>query len=163
MVRHHNILKTSQYIEHCAPKMQASLWLLVSPKAKWKAKPSTTRLLSCGIILQFESRGKTSSLHLRIGLKHFFLMKLIVQAGQDRLGPALQLFCYIVQDCLGTSHDALSSSLLLPISICMHSCPINACYLLGIFLCVLCFLVSQVWCCRQPAVCVWRLPAPGLA
>ena len=79
------------------------------------------------IIFQIWSRGQTPSLRLRVGIKLSFLTKLIVRAGQARLGSALS-YAAIGLDCWGTSHDALSSSLLLLLSICMHSCNINACH-----------------------------------
>ena len=82
---------------------------------------------SCGTIFQIRSRVQTPSLCLRVGLKLSFLIKLIVRADQAHLGSALS-YAAIGLDYWGTSHDALNSSLFLPLTICTHSCPINACY-----------------------------------
>ena len=52
----------------------------------------------------------------------------LLQAGQACLGPGLS-YTAIGLDSWGTSHDAPSSSLLLLLlSICMHSCAMNARY-----------------------------------
>ena len=98
--------------------MQAYCYLQ-SPKVEWEAEPSAIRLLSHGTIFQFWSGRQTPSLRLRVGLKLSFLIKLIVRADQAHLGSALS-YAAIGLDCRGTSRDALSSSLLLLLSICMH-------------------------------------------
>ena len=123
MIRLHHILKSLEYLmylrEHCAPRMQVYLWVLVSLKLEQEAEPSAIRLLSCGTIFQIWSRGQTPCLHLRVGLKLSFLIKLIVRAGQACPGPAPSLCCYRLR-LPGDSHDALSSSLLLPLSLSIH-------------------------------------------
>ena len=64
---------------------------------EWEVEPSAIRLLSCGTIFQIWS------LHLRVGLKLSFVIKLIVRA--------LSLCCYRLR-LPGDSHDALTSLLL---------------------------------------------------
>lgn len=100
-------------IDLCTPRAQSYLWSLESLKVEWKPEPSVNKPVSHGIIFQSESRGQTPSLPLRMGLKLSFW-----------LSPAHR-YVSIGLTVLGNSHDALSYSLLLFLSSCLHSCPIT--------------------------------------